>query len=44
MIEVASGRRSADYYLANGRIIAKKGKLTFDPSPLPAIGLGDRPF
>ncbi|MFQ5840988.1 MAG: hypothetical protein ACE5I8_01010 [Thermodesulfobacteriota bacterium] len=44
LIEVASGRRSADYYLANGRIIAKKGKLTVDPSPLPAIGLGDRPF
>jgi len=27
-----------------GRIVARKGRLTVDPSPLPAVGLGDRPF
>ncbi|MFB0508108.1 MAG: adenine deaminase C-terminal domain-containing protein [Thermodesulfobacteriota bacterium] len=30
--------------MERGRIVAKEGKLTVDPSPLPLIGLGDRPF
>jgi adenine deaminase len=30
--------------MARGRIVAREGKLTVDPSPPPAIGLGDRPF
>jgi adenine deaminase len=30
--------------IERGRIVAKEGKLTVDPSPPPAIGLGDRPF
>jgi adenine deaminase len=30
--------------MERGRIVAKEGKLTVDPSPSPAIGLGDRPF
>jgi adenine deaminase len=30
--------------MERGRLVAKEGKLTVDPSPLPLIGLGDRPF
>lgn len=30
--------------MERGRIVAREGKLTIDPSPPPAIGLGDRPF
>jgi len=30
--------------IERGRIVAREGKLTVDPSPPPAIGLGDRPF
>jgi adenine deaminase len=30
--------------MERGRIVAREGKLTVDPSPPPAIGLGDRPF
>jgi adenine deaminase len=30
--------------MERGRIVAREGELTVDPSPLPAIGLGDRPF
>jgi adenine deaminase len=30
--------------MERGRIVATEGELTVDPSPLPAIGLGDRPF
>ncbi len=30
--------------IERGRIVAREGELTVDPSPLPAIGLGDRPF
>lgn len=30
--------------MESGRIVARGGELTVDPSPLPLIGLGDRPF
>ena len=30
--------------MESGRIVAREGELIVDPSPLPAIGLGDRPF
>jgi adenine deaminase len=30
--------------MERGRIIAREGRLVIDPSPPPAIGLGDRPF
>jgi adenine deaminase len=30
--------------MESGRIVAREGKLTVDPSPPPSIGLGNRPF
>ncbi len=30
--------------MESGRIVAREGRLVIDPSPPPAIGLGDRPF
>jgi adenine deaminase len=30
--------------MERGRVVAREGRLIIDPSPLPAVGLGDRPF
>lgn len=30
--------------MEGGRIVAREGELTVDPSPIPSVGLGDRPL
>ncbi len=30
--------------MERGRVVAREGRLVIDPSPLPSVGLGDRPF